>query len=57
VYLAFWGPEWVGINAIQDRDRVLIKAILNDSPASRAGLQSGDQIVAGAGHSVRSAAD
>jgi eukaryotic-like serine/threonine-protein kinase len=57
VYLAFWGPEWVGINAIQDRDRVLIKAVLSDSPASRAGLQSGDQIVAGAGHSVLSAAD
>lgn len=57
VYLAFWGPEWVGINAIQDRSRVLIEAVLSDSPASRAGLRPGDQIVAGAGHSVLSAAD
>lgn len=57
MYLVFWGPEWVGITAIQDRDRVLIKAVLSNSPASRAGLRSGDQIVAGAGHPIYSAAD
>jgi hypothetical protein len=34
VYLAFWGPEWVGINAIQDRSRVLIEAVLSDSPSA-----------------------
>jgi eukaryotic-like serine/threonine-protein kinase len=54
VYLAFWGPEWVGVTVIQERDRVSVKAVSNNSPASRGGLRAGDQIVACAG---RSAAD
>jgi hypothetical protein len=57
VYLASWGPEWVGVTVIQNRDRVSVKAVLNNSPASRGGLRAGDQIVASAGHNIRSAAD
>jgi PDZ domain len=57
VYLAFWGPEWVGVRAIQDRDRVTVEAVSNNSPASRGGLRAGDQILACAGHNIRSVAD
>ncbi len=57
VYMAFWGPEWIGITPIQDGERVLIKDVLSDSQASRAGLRSGDQIVAAAGHNIYSAWD
>lgn len=57
VYMAFWGPEWIGITPIQDGDRVLIKDVLSDSQASRAGLRSGDQIVAAAGHHIHNAWD
>jgi hypothetical protein len=32
VYLAFWGPEWVGVRVIQDRDRVSIDAVSSNSP-------------------------
>jgi eukaryotic-like serine/threonine-protein kinase len=57
VYLAFWGPEWVGVRVNQNRDRVSVDAVLSNSPASRGGLRAGDQILAGAGHNIRSAAD
>ena len=56
-YLTFWGPEWVGVTVIQDRDRVLVRTVLDNSPASRGGLRAGDQIVACKGHNIRSAAD
>ena len=56
VYLALWGPEWVGI-VIQGGDRVIVNAVLSNSPAARGGLRAGDQIVAFAGHKIHSAAD
>ena len=57
IYTVFWGPEWIGITAIQDGARVLINAVLSDSSASRAGLQTGDQIVAAAEHNIDSVWD
>jgi len=57
VYLAFCGPEWVGVRVNQDRDRVSVDGVLSNSPGSRGGLRAGDQILACAGHNIRSAAD
>jgi hypothetical protein len=57
VYQAVRGPEWTGVAAIQEQGRVLVKSVQSNSPASRAAIRPGDQIVAGAGHNIESAWD
>ena len=57
VYLSFWGPESLGLVAASVAGHTTIQSVRPDSPASRAGIQAGDQIAAAGGLVILSAWD
>jgi hypothetical protein len=56
-HAVYWGPALLGVVPDFSGGQMVLRTVFPNAPASRIGLQPGDQIVAVDGHAVRTALD
>jgi ABC-type lipoprotein release transport system permease subunit len=49
------GTAYLGASVVDDADGVLVRQVMDGSPAAKAGLEAGDHVVAAGGRPIRSA--